>query len=121
MDNIFGVLSDILMLSGIESAFEAENPGLWVGDKKIAAVGIEVKNGVSTHGFALNVFPKFNGFELIVPCGITDRGVVYWSELADPPSLDKLARIFAKRFASAIGRKINWVSPEKFFEIRNLL
>ena len=54
--------------------------GIWVGEentpkRKIGAIGIRVKNGVSMHGFALNVHTDLSYFNHIVPCGITDRGV----------------------------------------------
>jgi len=53
--------------------------GVWVrheqGDRKIAAIGVRVTQGVTMHGFALNVNPDLGAFSKIVPCGITDAGV----------------------------------------------
>ncbi|QSQ09007.1 Octanoyltransferase [Koleobacter methoxysyntrophicus] len=49
--------------------------GVWVGDEKIAAIGIGVRKWVTFHGFALNVNPNLEHFKLIVPCGIRDKGV----------------------------------------------
>ena len=49
--------------------------GVWVGDEKIAAIGVKVARGRTRHGFALNVDPDLSMFEHIVPCGIRDRGV----------------------------------------------
>ncbi|MFT5055502.1 MAG: lipoyl(octanoyl) transferase [Pseudoalteromonas distincta] len=53
--------------------------GIWVGQKgserKIGAIGIRVRNGVSMHGFALNVTTDLSYFQHIVPCGITDKDV----------------------------------------------
>jgi lipoate-protein ligase B len=51
------------------------NPGLtgvWTGRRKIASIGIHVKQWVTFHGFALNVSNDLRGFDLIVPCGIRD-------------------------------------------------
>ncbi len=50
-------------------------PGVWVGGEKICAVGLNIRRGVSSHGFALNLDPDLSHFALIVPCGIPDAGV----------------------------------------------
>lgn len=49
--------------------------GVWVNDAKIAAIGIGVRNWITYHGIALNVDPKMDHFDLIVPCGIANRPV----------------------------------------------
>ena len=49
--------------------------GVWQGDRKLAALGVAVKGGVSFHGFALNVDTDLSYFQLIVPCGITGKEV----------------------------------------------
>src|SRR5207253_10065622 len=50
-------------------------PGVWVGDRKICAIGVKVNRGRSMHGFALNVDPDLSYFGHIVPCGIADKTV----------------------------------------------
>jgi lipoyl(octanoyl) transferase len=58
--------------------------GVWVcderGDRKIAAIGIRVAQGISMHGFALNVNPDLEAFNRIIPCGISDAAVTSMTE-----------------------------------------
>jgi lipoyl(octanoyl) transferase len=60
---------------GITAGRDPAHRGVWVGDAKIAAVGVAISRGVTMHGFALNLQPDPAHFALIRPCGITDRGV----------------------------------------------
>jgi lipoyl(octanoyl) transferase len=67
-------LIDALAALGVEARRFRPHTGVWVGDAKIAALGIRVSRWVTTHGFALNVGPDLDGFNLIVPCGIHEYG-----------------------------------------------
>ncbi|HEU5301108.1 MAG TPA: lipoyl(octanoyl) transferase LipB [Acidimicrobiia bacterium] len=70
------VVLDALGDLGLDGAGRrAGHPGVWVDDRKIAAVGVRITRGRSMHGFALNVDPDLTMFDHIVPCGIHDLGV----------------------------------------------
>jgi lipoyl(octanoyl) transferase len=65
-------LIDGLATLGIEAGTTAGLTGVWTGGRKIASIGIHVKQWVTMHGFALNVTTDMSYFDLIVPCGIPD-------------------------------------------------
>ena len=80
------LLEDVLIGAltgfGIEAHREPKYTGVWVGDEKIAAIGVKVARGRTRHGFALNVDPDLAMFDHIVPCGIRDRGVTSMTALS---------------------------------------
>ena len=84
--NMEQVLIDTLAEYGIKAGRDTKHPGVWVKNEKIAAIGIAVKNGwITMHGFALNVDPNMDHFRMIVPCGITDKGVTSMAALLGRP------------------------------------
>ncbi|HZD11367.1 MAG TPA: lipoyl(octanoyl) transferase LipB [Candidatus Binatia bacterium] len=90
--------------------------GVWVdgddGPSKIAAIGVKVSsNGVSSHGFALNVDPNLHHFRGIVPCGIQEYGVTSMAQLLGQPIAvgDVLAPLVAA-FSRAFGLEVQFVT-----------
>ena len=72
----------LLMDYGISAHRSKINPGVWVGEEKIAAIGIAVKSSwITMHGFSFNINPDLNHYSLIVPCGISDKGVTSLSKV----------------------------------------
>ena len=55
--------------------------GVWVGDEKIAALGVRISRWVTMHGFSLNVNPDLSFYDGIIPCGIFDHGVTSMEQL----------------------------------------
>jgi len=65
-------LIDLLAKYGIAAARRESLTGVWVGDRKIASIGVGVRHWITMHGFALNVCGDLSPFNHIVPCGIND-------------------------------------------------
>lgn len=68
-------LIDVLRDFGITAGRMESYTGVWIGDEKIAAIGVKLAGGITTHGFALNVTTDLELFSHILPCGIPDKGV----------------------------------------------
>jgi len=91
--------------------------GVWtigggsIAEKKIAAIGVHVSQGVTSHGFALNVTTDLRDFGWIVPCGIADRGVTSLELEADPsrqPTFENALNATARNFGRVFERQILW-------------
>ena len=70
---------------GIDAGRVEGLTGVWVGREKLAAIGVRIARWVTSHGFALNVATDLEFFNLIVPCGIADRGVTSLERLLGHP------------------------------------
>ena len=68
-------LIDVMQYLGIKAWTEEGLTGIWTVRGKVAAVGIKITKGVTTHGFALNINPDLIAFDSIIPCGIRGRDV----------------------------------------------
>jgi lipoyl(octanoyl) transferase len=77
---------------------------------KIAAIGVHISRGVTSHGFALNVNTDLDNFKLIVPCGLASRPVTSIAhELGHAVALDEVASSLARHMADVFSNPIRWV------------
>jgi len=102
--NLEDCLIETLADFGIAAGRLSGYTGVWIGDRKIAAIGVKVSQGVTTHGFALNVSTDLSLFTHILPCGIPDKGVTSMAlEVGRAPAMTEVeARVmahFSNRFA----------------------
>jgi lipoyl(octanoyl) transferase len=83
---------------GIEGGRIPKLTGVWVGERKIAAIGVHLSRWVTSHGFALNVSTDLSYFQYIVPCGLT-KPVTSMAALGVRASLDEVGAKLAVHFA----------------------
>ena len=93
---------------GIDAGVEQGLTGVWVGNAKIAAIGVKISRGIAHHGFAINVDPDLAKFAQIVPCGITDRRVTSMAQLlgASTPEMPAVQQSVARRFGEGMGYRM---------------
>ena len=90
---------------GIEAGRIPKLTGVWVGERKIAAIGVHLSRWVTSHGFALNVSTDLSYFQYIVPCGLT-RPVTSMAALGVRASLDEVGAKLAVHFARIFDREM---------------
>lgn len=110
-------LEEVLIRAAQDFGVTAERinglTGGWVGDAKLAAIGVRISRWVTMHGFAFNVTTDLDYFRLIVPCGITDHGVTSLEEiLAVPVEMPAVAARVAHHFGEVFQRQMSVVSGQ---------
>jgi len=79
--------------------------GVWVGNEKVAAIGVRVARWVTCHGFALNVTTNLRHFDFITPCGIQGKGVTSLEKLlGKAPPMDEVTEVFTRHFSEVFAR-----------------
>ena len=102
------VLIQVLAVYGLKGERIPGLTGVWLEGIKVAAIGIKVSRWITMHGFALNVCPDLTGFELIVPCGISDKSVGSLAQWVPEINLEQVRFQVAAAFAEVVD--INLVS-----------
>ena len=89
------------------------HPGIWIeGERKLAAIGVRVKRGVTTHGLALNVNTDLRWFAEMIPCGIPDKDVTTLArELGHPVDMADVETVLADELARAFGLRVREGQP----------
>jgi len=116
-ETVIGVLKHF----GIEGERIEGYPGVWLGKKKIASIGVHVKSHVTAHGFALNVNTDLSYFSFIVPCGIKNIQVTSIERvLGKEIPVQKVVSIVLEVFAKVFNAKIihPCLSPEQQTKLR---
>ena len=93
---------DALTAFGITAERVPGRPGVWAGGGKLAAIGVRVQAGVTTHGFALNVSTDLSWFDAIVPCGLAGTTVTSITTISGvAPPMESIEEAVAKAFSAA--------------------
>ena len=107
---------------GVPAQRIAGRTGVWtiaggsIPEKKIAAIGVHIARGITSHGFALNVTTDLRDFDLIVPCGISDRPVTSLDLEGRPentmnpkPTMEFVLHAVAKQFGRVFNHQVLWL------------
>jgi lipoyl(octanoyl) transferase len=101
------IVIKILAEFHIKGERDEKHPGVWIGDKKVCALALQMSQGVSTHGFALNVNNDLAITSYIHPCGLKDRGVTSLSELlASKVDIWEVMRLLLQETERIFGVKV---------------
>jgi len=94
----------------------AERSSAWAGEdarpymqSKIAAIGVHISRGVTSHGFALNVNTDLSFFDLIIPCGITSKPVTSMEKLSKTIPLQEVAHSISRNFGTVFQTQMLWL------------
>ncbi len=107
---------------GVESHRKGNSTGVWVGDKKIASMGVRVKGRITMHGVAININNDCKEFDLINPCGMTEiKMTSYYKLTGRVVDLATHSKILANEIASQLGlTRKRELSAKEFFILEKI-
>ena len=121
--SIENTLIRVLADHGIAGERVRHRTGVWVESNKIAALGIEVRNRVTLHGFSLNVRENAGIYSYFIPCGIADQGVTALERLV-PEGRDadtgEVREGFIRHWPEVSGKPVAAVLSRQYFEAEYL-
>ena len=105
---------------GVRTHRVAGRTGVWtmaggsIPEKKVAAIGVHISRGITSHGFALNVTTDLRDFELIVPCGISDRAVTSLdleveADIDPPVNMESAVNAVARHCGRVFDHQVLWI------------
>ncbi len=93
------IIIDTVSEFGIEAKRIEGLTGVWVGDEKIAALGVRIRRWVTMHGFSINVNTDLTFYDGIIPCGIFDHGITSMEQLlCRPQDMEKVKKVVRRKF-----------------------
>ena len=93
------IIIDTVSEFGIEAKRIEGLSGVWVGDEKIAALGVRIRRWVTMHGFSINVNTDLTFYDGIIPCGIFDHGITSMEQLlCRPQNIEKVKKVVRSKF-----------------------
>lgn len=119
--NLEQVIINYLATYGIEGGRKPEYTGVWVGDSKIAAIGVKFnkcrkrRGFITSHGFAFNIKSGIEGFSGIIPCGIQEYGVASLEDITGRThTVEEVARQLLPIFAEVFGYELPILAESRF-------
>ncbi|MEN9216762.1 MAG: lipoyl(octanoyl) transferase LipB [Gloeomargarita sp. HHBFW_bins_162] len=100
------IVLNVLQEYGIAAERKVGYTGVWVGEVKVAAIGIKVRRGVTMHGVAVNVSTDLRAFSRIVPCGIRDYGVGNVTQFCPEINLSDVRAGLIRQFGAVLGARM---------------
>ncbi|MEO0025580.1 MAG: lipoyl(octanoyl) transferase LipB [candidate division WOR-3 bacterium] len=105
---------------GIKAETRPKVVGVWAGEKKIASLGVAVQEGVTFHGFALNIGRDLGGFQLINPCGLSSRIMTSMEiELGQTVSRNQVVKAVISGFEQVFGLRFQTNLPRSLTSLTN--
>lgn len=109
LSSIVATIADVVSDFNVKPQ-KGKEPGIWIANYKIGFVGMKIQNGISMHGFAINIYNNLDIFKAIKTCGVEDEKITNLTlSTKTMISLDKIKKLIVSKFS----RRFNYL-PDKF-------